>query len=245
MLPAGLTQALAGFARDRTLVALDFDGTLAAITGCPRAAQLRRETRGLLDALTARYPCVIVTGRTRGDVEARVRPVRIEVIGNHGVDAIDHRPDVRRAVARARQAMAPVVSAIPGAWLEDKQDSLALHYRHAENRGAARRTLSNAATAVSGVVVLPGKAVLNVVARGAPDKRAAIDLVRQRRRCRKVIYIGDDETDETVFRPPRQRLLGIRVGRPSRTHAQFRLPAQRDVDRVLLALVRLRDAARP
>jgi trehalose 6-phosphate phosphatase len=237
-----LTQALADFARDRTLVALDFDGTLAAITGRPHAARMRRETRDLLDALTRRYPCVIVTGRARRDVTARVRPVRIEVVGNHGAESCGRHAGVRRTVARARQAIEPAVRAIPGAWLEDKQYSLALHYRYAEDRAAARQTLWNAAARLTGILVVPGKAVVNVVARGTPDKSDAVDLVRRRRCCRAVIYVGDDETDETVFRSPRARLLGIRVGRPPRTHAEYQLSDQRDVDRVLVTLVRLRDA---
>ena len=47
-------------ARERTLCAFDFDGTLAPIVECPDQAAMRDRTRRLLAAVASEYPCIIL-----------------------------------------------------------------------------------------------------------------------------------------------------------------------------------------
>ena len=69
--PAHLAE-LARFAADRTLVALDFDGTLAPIVARPGDARMRARTALLLARVARRYPVVVVSGRARRDAAAAV-----------------------------------------------------------------------------------------------------------------------------------------------------------------------------
>jgi trehalose 6-phosphate phosphatase len=244
ILAAKYRPILAAFAHDRTLVAFDFDGTLAPIASRPPDAKMRPSTTKLLSIVARRYPCVVVTGRSLRDVTGRLHGAPIEIIGNHGAEPQAQGVDVRRVIARARRAVVPIVDRWPGAWLEDKIYSLSVHYRHAEDSPAGVAAVQALARRLPGVRVVPGKRVLNLVARGAPDKGVAVEAARRRHDCRRVIFVGDDYTDESVFREARpSRLLGVRVGVSERTRAGFCLRRQEEIDRLLAALIRLRPAA--
>ena len=56
------------FARQRVLLAFDFDGTLAPIVREPEAAAMRQSTSVLLAEVAKLYPCVVISGRLRADV---------------------------------------------------------------------------------------------------------------------------------------------------------------------------------
>ena len=58
--------------RGRVLLAFDFDGTLAPIVADPPAARLRPRTRRLLAEVARKYPCVVISGRSRADVARRL-----------------------------------------------------------------------------------------------------------------------------------------------------------------------------
>src|SRR5580698_1326087 len=78
---------LTRLARERTLCAFDFDGTLAPISVSPERAKMRDSTRRLLASLAALYPCIIVSGRARADLLGKLDGVPVErVIGNHGAE---------------------------------------------------------------------------------------------------------------------------------------------------------------
>ena len=78
---------LAHFAGSNVLVALDYDGTLAPIVSTPGLARMRARTRRLLVAVAERYPCVVISGRSRDDVASRIETVPVwHVSGNHGLE---------------------------------------------------------------------------------------------------------------------------------------------------------------
>lgn len=244
ILAAKYRPILAAFAHDRTLVAFDFDGTLAPIDARPADATMRPSTVKLLSVVARRYPCVIVTGRSLRDVTVRLHGAPVEIVGNHGAEPQAKGVDVRRIIARTRRALVPIVKRWSGAWLEDKIYSLSVHYRDAEETPTGVAAVKALARRLPGMRVVPGKLVLNLVARGAPDKGVAVEAARRRHDCRRVIFVGDDYTDESVFREARpSRLLGVRVGETERSRAGFCLRRQDEIDRFLAALVRLRPIA--
>jgi trehalose-6-phosphatase len=63
--------------------------------------------------------------------------------------------------------------------------------------------------------------------------------------CDKVIYVGDDETDEDAFAAAApQSLLAIRIGTEGRSRARYRLKDQRHIDAFLAALLAFRPVSR-
>jgi trehalose 6-phosphate phosphatase len=233
---------LAEFASSNVLLAFDYDGTLAPIVADPSVARMRPGTRRLLAAVARRYPCVVISGRSRRDVIRRVGSIPIwHVSGNHGLEpwAQDdgYRSKVRRWVRRLERDLA----AYPGVVVEDKTYSVTVHYRNALQKRRAARAVDEAAGRLPDARLLGGKDAVSVIPRGAANKGTALDRTRRLLVCDTAIYLGDDVTDEDAFKAGApDRLLGIRVSPSTRSRAGYYLRNQHEVDQLLRTLVALR-----
>jgi trehalose 6-phosphate phosphatase len=230
------------FARSRTLLAFDFDGTLAPIVTDPDRAAMRPSTRRLLRQVAKLYPCVVISGRSRSDVVRRVRGVRLaEVIGNHGIEPWHAAAAAHRRVRGWIPLLKERLGGIQGVVIEDKGLSLAIHYRSSREKRKARARILAAAGRLGGVRLLGGKQVLNVLPGGAPHKGLALERARARLGCDTAVYVGDDETDEDVFALDRpDKLLAIRVGRKRDSAAAYCIRTRAEIDRVLESLLACR-----
>jgi trehalose 6-phosphate phosphatase len=236
---------LLAFAQERVLLAFDFDGTLAPIVRDPECAAMRARTAKLLADVARRYPCVVISGRSRTDVMAKVATIPLRaVFGNHGMEPS---PGLRAWRRQTDVWHAQLVSALPplaGVVIENKGVSLAVHYRRAHAPAVVRRLVLTLAAELRGTRILDGKRVVNILPADAPDKGNALLTLRKRLRCQSAIYVGDDDNDEDVFALAKQeRLLGIRIGRSRRSQAAYFVPGQSDVDRLLVKLVQMREAS--
>jgi trehalose 6-phosphate phosphatase len=125
--------------------------------------------------------------------------------------------------------------------IEDKAYSIAVHDRRSRAKKLARAAIVEAASQLGAVRIIGGKQVVNVLPKGAPHKGIARE--RERLGCDTATYVGDDETDEDVFSLDQPgRLLTIRVGAKRTSLAAHSLRNQRQIDDLLLALLRLRGA---
>jgi trehalose 6-phosphate phosphatase len=233
---------LARFLSARALLAFDFDGTLAPIVSDRAAARMRRRTLRLLDQVCRLFPCAVISGRRRDDVLDRLEglPVR-HVVGNHGLrpEAVDS--GVAALVAAAGTALGAALGGLEGVEVENKTYSLAVHYRLAPDRRSSRAEIVRALGTVSGGAfrIIPGKRVFDLVPREAPHKGAALTQLCETERVPAAVYVGDDATDEDVFRlADPSRLLSIRVGRSLASAALYYVRDQRDLDAFLERIVR-------
>lgn len=229
---------LDAFLRQRVLVAFDFDGTLAPIVSHPGKAAIPAKTRRLVEEVATLYPCVVISGRARGDVVERVSglPLRA-VFGNHGIEPVRNPRAVRRRVAGWTRQLRACLPDIPGVIVEDKDVSLALHYRRARARPKVRRRLLDAAEGLPEARIVEGKMVVNVLPAGTGNKGTALLRLCRRLHCSCAIYVGDDDNDEDAFALASQvRLLGIRVGRSRKSKAEYFLPRQPAIDTFLARL---------
>lgn len=234
---------LARIAGAPALLAFDFDGTLAPIVASRQEAAMRPATAGLLRELCAFYPVAVISGRSRDDVAGRLAGAGVKyVVGNHGlepgVDLDAFEQQMRRALPLLEAALAP----IPGLDLEDKRYSLAVHYRRSRRRREALAAIEAATEALPVVTrLVRGKHVVNVVPARAANKGDALLGLSAREGARAALYVGDDLTDEDVFRlDPSSRVVGVRVGASSASAAGYYLRSQREIDVLLARLVALR-----
>jgi trehalose 6-phosphate phosphatase len=233
------SEVLQALARGNVLLAFDFDGTLAPIVAEPERAAIPARTRKLLKRVAALYPCIVVSGRGRRDVQRLVRGMGIqEVIGNHGSESRGS----SGALAGRVRAWIPVLKSglrgVRGVVLEEKQFSVSVHYRKSREKKAAIRTILQIAETLPGARTVGGKQVVNIVPRGAPHKGQAVEHLRRRQKRDAVIYVGDDDTDENAFAMRRTgRLWGIRVGARRSSLAHYYVRRQREIDRLLAALI--------
>ncbi|MFE6846900.1 trehalose-phosphatase [Streptomyces sp. NPDC057686] len=201
----------------RSVVALDFDGTLAEIVPDPDQA---RAHPGAVEALAALAPKVasvaVITGRPAG-VAVRYGGFagaagleHLVVLGHYGaerwdaVSGIVHAPAEHPGVAAVRAELPGFLDSIGawrGTWIEEKGRALAVHTRRAEDPEAAfaalREPLAELA-ARHGLMVEPGRAVLELRPPGM-DKGVALTEYLAETGAEAVLYAGDDLGDLAAY----------------------------------------------
>jgi len=242
ILSASNRPVLKKFAGPNTLLAFDFDGTLARIVPNPDAASMQRSTETLLTRLAGRCPCVVISGRALRDVRARLRGVGMRgIVGNHGIEPWSTLPAIRKTVRSWLPLLKNNLRQYPGVVIEDKGFSITVHYRDTPHKRKVREAVAAAAKKLGGVRLLGGNQVVNVMLAGTPHKGIALQRELRRLGCDKAMFIGDADTDEDAFALHHpKRLLTVRIGRKKRSHARYYLRSQREIDRFLRALLELR-----
>jgi trehalose 6-phosphate phosphatase len=235
--PSGLRR-LDEIARPGLLCVFDFDGTLSPIVDHPDDARLPPEALHRLRLLARRVPVGILTGRSVADIRPRLGFDPTYLVGNHGLEGVPGREqgsaDYARLCAGWRKtilaALGDSLRFDPAIRLEDKKYSLSLHYRQAADPGlAARRLEALFATLVPVPRVIGGKFVFNLLPADMVDKGSALQQLIHVSGAKSVIYVGDDVTDEDVFRLQRRDLLSVRIGKHAGSAAQFFLPLREDI----------------
>lgn len=241
LLSAACRPLLRQLASERTLCAFDFDGTLAPIVAHPDLVGMRQRTRVLLTRLAERYPCVIISGRARADVAARIEGVPVtRVIGNHGGETETNTGEIRDRIREWQLLLERTLGTEAGIWVENKGHSLAIHYRQYPRKLEARRRILAVTQALAGAHVIGGKKVVNLMESGSPTKGAALAAERARLQCDWVLFVGDDANDEDAFALD-GNIVAVRVGRKESSKAGYYLRTQSELDELLEMLGDLRE----
>jgi trehalose 6-phosphate synthase/phosphatase len=256
--PEDFERWIGRFARGWPLVVfLDYDGTLAEIARHPAEAQLSAGMREALAACAARKDTelVIVSGRALDDVRSMVGVADLVYAGNHGLEIEGpgmepfRHPDLTHYAQRALR-LAPDLEVLcsDGAWVEEKGATLTLHYREvAPERRAPLVQAAREVISAAGFQPRDARCAIEVRPPIAWDKgHAALHVLRERHgqawsTALRVLYAGDDDTDEDAFRALQGLGVTFRIGPADQpTSARRRL---RDVSAVEAMLRWL--AARP
>ncbi len=222
---------------------LDLDGTLAPIAPRPELARVPTGTLAALERLTsAGWTVAVVSGRPAREVRAMVPARGVAAFGSHGVEG-GPRPrrgpalpaSSRRRLARLARAAKPLARGTSGALVEVKPAGIAFHERMVarEDLAAWRRRVGGflASADLAGFEVLQGRMVVEIRPHGW-SKGDVLEIVAPRRRTGRpdasLVAIGDDRTDEDLFRAVLGRGLAVRVGaavRPSLATRSLASPA--------------------
>jgi trehalose 6-phosphate phosphatase len=219
---------------------LDLDGTLVDFADHPSRVRLNPAVPRLIDTLfqSSGGALAILTGRPLSDVDRFFPGRRLPAAGHHGRERRTSRGRVLRHVAHgraldgARRLLARVVRRHPALILEDKELSLALHYRRAPHLASvAHRAMRTARASLGARYCLQrGKRVVELAPAGR-DKGAALAAFMHEEpfRGRTPFFIGDDVTDEYGFAMVnRFGGFAIKVG-PGPTRAGWRFKDVRAV----------------
>ncbi|MEO7966394.1 MAG: trehalose-phosphatase, partial [Gemmatimonadaceae bacterium] len=162
--------------------------------------------------------------------------------GNHGIEPSYWMAEAAAAVASWAPAVAEGVAGMEGVRVENKRHSLAVHYRHAPSQSGAYRAIRDAVDRLpADARIMDGHKVVNVVPAGAPNKGDALKQVAAEASLDAILFVGDDVTDEDAFAVlTRGDSLGVRVCPSATSHAEWYIPSQPDIDRLLSALVQAR-----
>jgi trehalose-phosphatase len=238
----------------RTLL-LDLDGTLAPIASTPDEASVPERTlAGLRRLLDRGWTIAIVSGRPAAQVRKMVPLRGVRVFGSHGMEGSwsgsEARPALkalRRRLGRLGRAAEKLAAGTPGVLVERKPAGIAFHDRKVprEHLTAWRRALHEwlAGQDLEGLERIDGKRVLELRPEGinkglvvegmpTPDDAPRTD--------RSLVAVGDDRTDEDLFRALEGRALTVRVGGSlQESVAEARLRSPLAVQRFLIKLADL------
>ena len=225
--PAARQEMVDRFARAaRPMLLLDYDGTLVPFALDPAAAAPEADAKEALAALAGRpqVTLVILSGRDRASLERMVGDVPATLVAEHGAwmrarGSSEWQALVRADTAWKRQVkdvMRLFEQRIPGSSIEEKDFSLVWHWRGADRHVGteASRELVEALTTITAnteLVVLAGHRIVEVKGTAAGKGPFYVSKVAPRNPD-FVLAMGDDATDETLFRVLPPDAFSVRVG---------------------------------
>ncbi|GFO58259.1 trehalose 6-phosphate phosphatase [Geomonas silvestris] len=237
-------QDLTRFTTRGTLFAFDLDGTLAPIKVHASEVRLAPELFEALKRLDQLTNVCVLTGRSRKDALAILRMDLRLVLGNHGCEwPPELRPRNKRYIEKAgswRAVLEKGFTEERGVEIEYKGETLAIHYRGAPDPDQARLRIEKlVGELIPAPRVIGGKFVMNLLPMEAETKGTALVEAMEFVGAGQAIYIGDDVTDEEVFKMALPNLLGVHIGTEPWTAATHYLKEQGEITAVVQTVVRL------
>ncbi|HEY9000844.1 MAG TPA: bifunctional alpha,alpha-trehalose-phosphate synthase (UDP-forming)/trehalose-phosphatase [Mucilaginibacter sp.] len=229
-------------AGDRRLLLLDYDGTLLPFASRPEQAKPSAELIALLEGLVAQAgtDIYIVSGRDVAVLDKWFADVPIGLVAEHGAQIKQKngkwkvtRPIINPQWSRAEQLMNKYVEDCAGSFIEFKIFSRAWHYREVDafhGEHMARKLyneLIDLADELS-LNVLKGHKVIEIRSKGTHKGKAVMEIVNSGV-YDVIVCIGDDNTDEDMFRSLRgiKGTFTIKVGaQPSSADYRVLTPYQ-------------------
>ena len=241
---------LRSFQRSRQrLILLDYDGTLIPFSPRPEKAKPGDELIKSLKELTedSRNRLILISGRDKNTLEKWFGNLNLGLVAEHGAwvkETGQEWETIEDLNSDWKEELRPVfeqcVDRTPGSFIEEKEFSLVWHYRRVEPRiGELRaRELVNDLgnlTANLNLQVLEGSKVVEVKNAGINKGRAALQWI-SKKRWGFILAIGDDWTDEDLFRVLPLTGWSIKVG-VSASAARFNIGSPNGVRHLLRAMI--------
>ncbi len=231
----------------KKLLMLDFDGTLVSIAPTPDEVSFCDSTKRLLRQLVKKpgFRVSIISGRSLKNLRTYFDLKNVVYVGNHGLEMEGLAlPLEAKKARRLRFTMWLLVEKLnadfyylPGILIEDKGLTISLHFRNLpkEHTPAFGQMVEffKKHYAKHPLAWRKGKKVWEVFPKIRWHKGfAAVHLLKKYPGSLPIV-IGDDRTDEDMFKAMGRFGLTIRVGRSRKSHAQYYLDSQKEVDKFL------------
>jgi len=231
------------------LILLDYDGTLVPIQDTPDKAKPDTELLQILSklSLTPNVEVVVVSGRDKNTLSSWFKGINISLVAEHGawIKRKGERWELVEPMhndwkKEIRRILEIYVDRTPGSFIEEKEYSLAWHYRKAqpdlgEVRAKELKDVLLSFLANYNLDVIEGNKVLEVRNAGIGKGKAVMKWIQQKS-WDFILAVGDDWTNEEMFAALPEQAYTIRVGlTPSR--ARFNITSYRDVRELLLSLI--------
>ena len=233
----------------KRLLFLDYDGTLAGFHKDPQKASPDEELYDLLDKLQQQQNTTLflISGRDKQTFGRWFLPKKYNMIVEHGVWISKNGEDFKMLenvkgewMEKIRPVLESFVDRTPGSFIEEKNYSLAWHYRNTDpDFGEKRATeLNTVLTSLIGnddISVLNGNKVMEVKSSNVNKGRAAVRILGEDD-YDFVFAIGDDWTDEFMFQELPDSAITVKVGL-KKTHAKYHVENTKRVRELLKQFV--------
>ena len=215
----------------RTLVATDFDGTIAAIRTDPASVEIDATALELLREVEddPDFTIAVMSGRSLDDLTMRTSAIRCWRAGSHGLEIANPSLTILREPLKILPAFDSRLESellTAGLRIERKRFGVALHWREVvvDAEAPAIRSFADWATG-NGLKLTHGRKVLEASIAGE-GKREALQFIKTQTRVDRLIYAGDDLTDfealEYVAESGGVAILAVNPEREERPAGVFR-----------------------
>jgi trehalose 6-phosphate synthase/phosphatase len=234
----------------KKLLLLDYDGTLVPLVNHPKNAMPTEELKILLKLL-AQQPgmeSVLISGRDRNVLQNWFGGLGVNLVAEHGVWIREKNEDwkmLKPLNNEWKPKILPLLEMytdrLPGSFIEEKEFSIAWHYRMADPERAsiiAKELVDDLVnfTANIDVQVLQGNKV--VEARNAGLNKGDAGLYwTAKDEYDFILAAGDDLTDEDLFKALPESAYTIKVGN-TQSYAKFNLYNHTELIKLLQELIR-------
>jgi trehalose 6-phosphate synthase/phosphatase len=232
-------------------ILLDYDGTLVPFQKLPSLAVPDNELLHVLAELSKdeANEITVISGRDNDTLQKWLGHLPITLVAEHGASIRYKNEDWQEQVSQSnewkenvRPMLQLFVTRCAGSFIEEKKNTIAWHYRNTDpDLGFVRsRELRNSLlqlTANTPLQVIDGNRVIEVRLIGI-DKGATASKIFEHFSPDFSLCIGDDATDEDMFRILRNKGYTIKIGNGT-TAAQYTLWSQTDVLPLLRKFVAL------
>jgi trehalose 6-phosphate synthase/phosphatase len=204
----------------------DYDGTLAPIVPDPSKAIVSEDTKALIMEIAKRDTVIIISGRDRYFLHELFHDLPVHIIAEHG--ALVKTKDSTEWVLNEhyeenwKESIRPILDMYakrcPGAFVEEKETSLAWHYRTAEDKEYALRRAQELTWQLKSFIqpelnlqIVEGNKVIEVK-KTAFNKGTAAKAFVEHGDYDFILAIGDDTTDEDMFEALPENAYTIKIG---------------------------------
>ncbi|MCC6599256.1 MAG: trehalose-phosphatase [Crocinitomicaceae bacterium] len=231
---------------EKKLILLDYDGTLVNLEPLPQNAipseRLQNTLRKLIN--TKQTKVIILTGRTPHEIDKFIGNLPITIFAEHGA-LLKDRGEWKKQITddgvwrnRIFSLMTQATFALPESFIEEKQYSLAWHYRNAESVNGyklSRKLIHSAEkiTVLNSLKIQDGNKIVEISA-GEANKGKSVKYSIEQNEYDCILCIGDDKTDEDMFDALFGNIYGItiKVG-GGKTSAKYRIETPEGVIHLL------------
>ena len=224
---------------------LDYDGTLVPFTRLPRLAIPNSELIRLLTVISSdeKTDITIISGRDSETLATWFNNVPLNLVAEHGASIRlkngewkHHRQMDQSWKPLMRPTMELYAQRSPGSFVEEKKHTLAWHYRNVDTELGfirSRELLDNLHHLVRNtpLQIIDGNKVIEIRISGV-DKGSVAKEFLQHNNYDFIMAIGDDKTDEDMFRALADHAVTIKIG-TGHTAAQYSLNNQQEVINLL------------
>jgi trehalose 6-phosphate synthase/phosphatase len=234
----------------RKLIFLDYDGTLVPFKEDPQMAKPTEELLKIIRKLSEdqKTDIVLISGRDKNTIQNWFGMLNIILIAEHGVwikkknqDWIMLKPLKNDWKSQIRPILDSYTDRLPGSFVEEKEFSIVWHYRRADPELGSFRAkelmddLVNF-TANTDVQVIQGSKVVEIRNADADKGTAGLHFI-SKKIFDFILAIGDDWTDEDLFKVLPETAYSIRVG-ITQSYARFNLYDYTGVIQLLEQLIK-------
>jgi len=230
-------------------VFLDYDGTLVGFHKDPQQASPDDSLYELLDTLHNQKDTTLflISGRDKETFTKWFLHKKYNMIVEHGVwisrngEEFQLLEQVKKDwIEKIRPVLESFVDRTPGSFIEEKNYSIAWHYRNTDPDFGEKRAveLNETLTSLIGnddISVLAGNKVMEIKSSNVNKGRAAVRMLGEDN-YDFVFTIGDDWTDEFMFQELPSSTVSVKVGL-KKTAAKYYVEGTKRVREVLNSLI--------